>query len=59
MAESNLCELRGKNRTPECEGAISRVSLAEVNAVRGAFARHIVALVHAMNPSYGRDRSPR
>ena len=32
---------------------------AEVNAARGAFARHIVALVHAMNASYGRDRSPR
>src|SRR5258707_10397942 len=38
---------------------LARELPAEVNAARGAFARHIDALVHAMNPSYGRDRSPR
>jgi hypothetical protein len=38
---------------------LARELPAEVKVARGPFARHIDALVHAMNPSYGRDRSPR
>ena len=40
---------------------LAREPPAEANArsSRGALARHIVALVHAMSLSYGRDRSPR